>query len=140
MSERETPTNDPELDADPRVLALLQRGTPANGIDLAPWWREHAAPLAASQRPKRRSLQYWLQFAAVFLVGIALGFVGGSGRASAPAGRSASFCQYTEKERADIFEVLKASAQSKGEDWSPRRAVALTLCSNCHNGRTVSSL
>ena len=51
MSERETPTGDPEQGADPRVLALLRGGTPANGIDLAPWWRANAAALAAP--PKR---------------------------------------------------------------------------------------
>jgi len=148
MSERETPTDDPELDADPRVLALLQRGTPANGIDLAPWWRDHTISLASSAKPKSRSLQYWIQFAAVFLVGIALGFVGGSGRASTPSNKPTQICQFSEKERANIAEVLKASALAKGEDWSPRRTVALTLCSTCHQGnydvfqkdRTASSL
>ena len=146
MSERETPTDDPEFGADPRVLGLLQRGAPANGIDLAPWWRDHAVSLAPPRKPKSRSLQTWAQFAAVLMVGAALGFVGGGGRASSPA--KSQTCQYSEDDRANILAVLKESAQVKGVDWSPRRKVALTLCSTCHHGkaevfqkdRTASSL
>ena len=130
MSERETSTDDPELGADPRVLALLERGTPANGIDLAPWWREHAVSLATPPKPKSRSLQTWAQFAAVLMIGVALGFVGGNGRASSPLKSHA--CQYSEDDRRNILAVLKESARVKGEDWSPRQRVALTLCSTCH--------
>jgi hypothetical protein len=142
MSEREAPTGDPEQGADPRVLALLRNGAPANGIDLAPWWRANAAALAVPAKRTSRSLQTWMQFAAVFVIGVSLGVAGGRGTfaSPSPANRSTQTCQFNEKERSDLAAVLDASAQVHGVDWSPRRTVALTLCSTCHNGRSASSL
>jgi hypothetical protein len=134
MSERETPTGDPEQDADPRVLALLQRGTPANGIDLAPWWRANVASLAAPLKPRRHPAQTWMPYAAVFVVGIAMGFVGGRGRASSPVPNLQS-CRYTESERAALDVMFAESAKMNGEDWSPRKTAMLTLCSTCHVAR-----
>ena len=138
MSERETPARDPEADADPRVLALLEKGTPENGIDLAPWWQANAASLAvAPPKPRPRMAQPWMAYAAVFAVGIGLGFVGSErGRASPPA-TGIQTCRYTEPERSALTAVLDASAKLHGDDWSPRRAALATLCSSCHTGRSA---
>lgn len=138
MSERETPTGDPEQGADPRVLALLRDGAPVNGVDLAPWWRANVAALAAPPEPKSRSLQTWMQFAAVFVVGLSLGFVGGGGRASNPTNSSA--CQYSASERSDLVAVLNAAAKNRGAEWTPRQSVVLMLCSNCHTGQAATNL
>jgi hypothetical protein len=138
MSERETPTGDPEQGADPRVLALLRDGTPANGLDLAPWWRANVAALATPPKRKSRSLQTWMQFAAVFVVGLSLGFVGRGGQASTPA--KTQTCQYSESERSDLVAVLNAAAKNRGAEWTPRQSVVLMLCSTCHTGQTATNL
>jgi len=138
MSGRETPTGDPEQGADPRVLALLRNGAPENGIDLAPWWRANVAALTAAPKRKSRSLQTWMQFAAVFVIGVSLGFAGGGGRASTPAKTQA--CQYSGKERSDLVAVLNAAAKNRGADWGPRQSVVLMLCSTCHTGRMATNL
>jgi len=135
MSERETPTNDPEADADPRVLALLQSGSPANGIDLAPWWRANAVSLAVQPKPKSWALSAWSSFAAVFLVGIALGFAGANGfQAATSRGDSLSVCRYSEEQRSAFLATLQAAYELKGRDWRPKRTTMLTLCSGCHVG------
>jgi len=141
MSERETPTGDPEQGADPRVLALLRDGAPANGIDLTPWWQANVAALAASPKRKSRSLQRWMQFAAVFVIGISLGVAGGRGSFASPSPASKSqVCQYSESERSDLIAVLNAAAKNRGAEWTPRQSVVLMLCSTCHTGQSATNL
>jgi len=133
MSEREAPTNEPEADADPRVLALLQSGSPANGIDLEPWWRANVAALEAPPKPRLRSLPAWASLAAVFLLGISLGLAGSNGLFASPSpAKNAAACKYEEKERAALLTVIEASAKLDPAEWTPRRAALLSLCSNCH--------
>jgi len=134
MSEREMAARDPDQDADPRVLALLERGAPANSVDLAPWWRTNAAQLTAAPKPRPRLAQPWMAYAAVFVVGIGLGLMGGDkGRAGSPA-THAQVCRYTDAERKALTAVLDASATLNGADWSPRRVAMVSLCSSCHVG------
>jgi hypothetical protein len=133
MSERETPTNDPELDADPRVIALLQSGSPSNGIDVAPWWRANAASLAVPPKQKSWALSAWSSLAAVFLVGVALGFAGANSFHPAPAvGGSPNLCQYSEEQRNALISLLDAVDKLPAPDWRPKRTTMLTLCSGCH--------
>jgi hypothetical protein len=136
MSEREVPTNDPETAADPRVLALLQAGSPANGIDLVPWWRANVAALEAPPKPRFQSFPAWASFAAVFLVGISLGVAGSNGMFAAPAPtKNPAVCKYDEKERSALTAVIDASAKLNAAEWTQRRTALVTLCSNCHVGR-----
>ena len=136
MSERESPTNDPEADADLRVLAMLQSGAPANGIDLAPWWRANAASLAAPPKPKSVSLPTWASFAAVFFVGVALGFAGSSGLFASPSfGESTKTCRYSDKEREAFVALVDAIDKVNGPDSPTRRTALVTLCKGCHPGR-----